>query len=111
MEIYANFEKYSPSRVSKLDQLICLAKGTLDMIMINQTFLEMVQKLLTQYNFNLFNNFSVYIYFSIFKLSSPNATFEKDFLKTIEVTKPKLEAGHCLYIPKNWYKSLASILI
>jgi hypothetical protein len=42
MEIHSNFEKYSPSRTSDLDQLICLLKGSLDMIMINRTFLDNV---------------------------------------------------------------------
>jgi len=43
MEIHSNFEKYSPSRRSDLDQLICLLKGSLDMIMINETFLNNVR--------------------------------------------------------------------
>jgi hypothetical protein len=42
MEIHSNFEKYSPSRRSDLDQLVCLLKGSLDMIMINETFLNNV---------------------------------------------------------------------
>jgi len=43
MEIHSNFEKYSPSRRSDLDQLVCLLKGSLDMIMINETFLNNVR--------------------------------------------------------------------
>jgi hypothetical protein len=50
MEIHSNFEKYSPSRRSDLDQLVCLLKGSLDMIMINETFLNNV------YFFNCFIN-------------------------------------------------------
>lgn len=43
MEIYSNFEKYSPSRKSDLDQLICILKGGLEMIMINKTFSDNVK--------------------------------------------------------------------
>ena len=50
MEIHSNFEKYSPSRRSDLDQLVCLLKGSLDMIMINETFLNNVRF------FNCFTN-------------------------------------------------------
>ena len=43
MEIDSNFEKYSPSRKSNLDQLVCLLKGGLEMIMINKTFSDNVK--------------------------------------------------------------------
>ena len=42
MEIYSNFEKYSPSKKSDLDQLICVVKGTLEMLIVNDTFIEKV---------------------------------------------------------------------
>ena len=42
MEIFLNYEKFSKSRITTNDQLICLLKGNATVITMNQTNIDLV---------------------------------------------------------------------
>jgi hypothetical protein len=76
MEFHLNLKEYTPTKVSNEDQILCVIKGNMSMMMLNETHAN--------------------------KLAYLKSKLDKSTYKITEFLAPNLHPGECLYIPMGW---------
>lgn len=76
MEFHLNLKEYTPTKVPKQDQVLCVINGNMSMMMLNETHAD--------------------------KLANLKSKLDKSTYKITEFLTPNLHPGECLYIPIGW---------